>query len=229
MMMTDKVVAVVQARMGSTRLPNKMMLWLNGYPVIEWVRRRLENCAGLDDIVFAIPWTANNQPLAEYLWRENAHTYSGDPIDVLSRVTEAARITKADIVIRVCADNPFISREAVDPLVEYARKENAAEGKDLLYHWYLSTNGHNGWVDGLGAEAVGFETLMWAWRGSKQREHPLNWVKYQDHRETIIEPPEGLDYDFLKLDLDTYEDYQRLLASGVDIDMTAAEIVECFL
>ncbi|NIV40338.1 MAG: glycosyl transferase family 2, partial [Anaerolineae bacterium] len=65
--MGNKVVAVVQARMGSTRLPNKMMLWLNGYPVIEWVRRRLERCEKLDDVVFTIPNTPDNDPLHHYL------------------------------------------------------------------------------------------------------------------------------------------------------------------
>jgi spore coat polysaccharide biosynthesis protein SpsF len=237
----DKVVAVVQARMGSTRLPNKMMLWLNGYPVIEWVRKRLWRCSGLNGIVFAIPWTPENDPLAHYLKSKCEKVYRGHETNVLTRMVEAARIYRADIVVRVCADNPFVSSEAVLPLMEQARVEASRTEMHLLAHWYISTNGRNDWADGLGAEVVHFETLIWAWRhavfsymkGYDNREHVLNYVigavRRNAAREVVIEPPEDLAWDTLKLDLDTYEDYQRLLASGVDIDMTAAEIVECFV
>lgn len=234
--MADKVVAVVQARMGSTRLPNKAMLWLNGWPVIHWVQSRLHRCASLDEIIFAIPWTPENDVLDDILVRIwHQWVYRGPENDVLTRITEAARLAKADIVVRVCADNPFVSPEAVDLLTEMARVEHKGDHLPMgaLFHWYMSTNGRNKWADGFGAEAVSYQTLLWAWQKSIDREHILNHVltavEQGGARELFPTPPEALSQPDLKLDLDTYEDYQRLLASGVDIDMTAAEIVGCFL
>lgn len=235
MTVTDKVVAVVQARMGATRLPNKMMLWLNGYPVIEWVRRRLSFCTKLDEIVFAVPFTDENRVLADYLASKMQWVYIGPEDDVLTRVANAANRFQADIVVRVCGDNPFVSAEAIDPLASAALAEHEAENAGnvhygALYHYYLSTQGVNGWPDGLGAEAVRADTIYAAWRESGEREHILDWIKYDEYRVVKIDScPSELVHPELKLDLDTYEDYQRLLASGVEIDMTAVEIVECFL
>ena len=67
--MKRPVVAIVQARMDASRLPNKMMLWLNGLPVIEWVFRRVAMAKEIDQVVFALPNTNTNDVLAQYLAR----------------------------------------------------------------------------------------------------------------------------------------------------------------
>ena len=89
--MKNPVIAIVQARMGSSRLPNKMMLNLKGIPVVEWVRRRVSMAKQIDNLVFAIPDTQSDQELAEYLFRIGTKVYRGSETDVLERMTEAAR------------------------------------------------------------------------------------------------------------------------------------------
>jgi spore coat polysaccharide biosynthesis protein SpsF len=229
--MTDKVVAVVQARMGSTRLPNKAMLWLNGYPVIEWVRRRLEKCETLDDIVVALPLCgAENKMLARFLAKQgvDAVRVIGEN-NIIHRIMVAGETKQATHVVRVCGDCPLVAWEAVDELVSCYL---AMGDVDYIYNHIPRGNLY---PDGLGAEIVSMATLKRVEHYAntpEQREHAFNhiWDNLHLYRMTTFNPPDKrLHHPELKLDLDTYEDYQRLLASGVDIDMTAAEIVECFL
>ena len=62
-----KVVAIIQARMGATRLPNKMMLHLHGYPICEWVFRRVSSAKHIDNVVFALPDTSQDDLLEKFL------------------------------------------------------------------------------------------------------------------------------------------------------------------
>ena len=79
---TDRVVAVVQARMGSKRLPNKMMLWLNGYTISQWIWRRINLSKKISKIVFAIPSNKQNQVLDSHLRNIGAQVYLGHETNV---------------------------------------------------------------------------------------------------------------------------------------------------
>jgi len=174
--MSDKVVAVVQARMGSTRLPNKAMLWLNGYPVIEWVIRRLRRCERLDDIIVAIPHAGisrENSVLGEYVARRGVEaTGTINENNVLNRILVAAEVKQADYVVRVCGDCPFVSPSVVDDLVERFMEIEV----DYMYNHIPRSNLY---PDGLGAEIVSFETLELLHqraKGSEQIEHAFNHI-----------------------------------------------------
>ena len=103
-----KTVAVIQARIGSTRLPCKMLLSLHGRPLVEWVVRRAGRARRLDGLIVAIPDTRDNDVLAAALARLAVAVYRGPEDDVLKRIVLAARSTGATDVVRVCADNPLI-------------------------------------------------------------------------------------------------------------------------
>lgn len=116
----SKTVAIVQARMGASRLPGKMMLWLHGFPVIEWVVRRTASSRRLDDVVVAIPDTPMNDILDEFLSKIlKVNVFRGSEQDVLERYAAAGRACGAEKVVRVCADNPLISGEVIDDLVRF--------------------------------------------------------------------------------------------------------------
>ena len=85
-----KIVAVIQARMGAERLPNKMMLTMKGHPVINWVVERVKRAKMLDDVVVAIPDTKTDDILEQHLRGMSVSVYRGSEYDVLKRMHGAA-------------------------------------------------------------------------------------------------------------------------------------------
>lgn len=226
--MKGPVVAVVQARMGASRLPNKMMLWLHGVPVAGWVLRRLRLARRLDRLLFALPDTAKDDVLAGYLESEGAEVFRGSETDVLARYMAAAKHTGAGTVVRVCADNPVVSASEVDRLIDFF------EAGDFDYAYNHIPRG-NRYPDGLGAEIVSRETLTDLDRKAivaEHREHVFNYLwahRESFHIGTCDPADEGLAHPELKLDLDTIDDYRRLLRLPLRPDMCAREVVDCAL
>jgi spore coat polysaccharide biosynthesis protein SpsF len=112
-----KKIAIVQARVGSTRLPGKIFAEISGAPLVWHVYNRLTNAKNIDKIVFAIPDTQPNDELADYLEKNKIALYRGDEDNVLARFYSAATEYKADIVIRITADDPFKDPDIIDKTV----------------------------------------------------------------------------------------------------------------
>lgn len=222
------VVAVVQARMGASRLPNKMMLSLHGLPVVEWVLRRVSDARRLDAVVFALPDSAADDLLAEHLERVGATVFRGSENDVLGRYHGAAEAHGAATVVRVCADNPLICASEIDRLVEFFSEGNY----DYAYNHIPRGNRY---PDGLGAEIAAMsvlEEMHCEATSQEHREHVFNylWANVDRYRVGTCDPlDEALAHPELKLDLDTIEDYRRLLRLDVRPGMSAGEVVAAAL
>lgn len=221
------IVGIVQARMGASRLPNKMMLALHGYPVVEWIFRRCKRSVRLNRLVFAIPDGSQDDVLAEYLKRMGATVFRGSESDVLQRFWGAAQSFSATHVVRICADNPLICPEAIDHLVERYFDKPC----DYIYN-HIPKN--NRYPDGLGAEMVNADLLDHLNRkavAASQREHVFNYIWDNTDRFQIrtFDPPDAmLHLPDLKLDLDTHEDYLGLIRMDIHPEMTARQIVAMF-
>ena len=222
-----KVVAIVQARLGSSRLPLKSLLCLRDVPVIDWVTRRLGACARLDSIMVAVPDTPLDAVLLEHLRRRGVPCMAGPEDDVLARFCQAAQLADADLVVRVCADNPLIWSGAVDRLVDFYRQG----------HWDYAYNHiprNNLWPDGLGAEILSRELLEDMGRKAtqpSQREHCLNyiWDNAASFKIGTFDPEEDwLRRPELKLDMDRPDDFCRLALKPIHPDMDARDIVRVF-
>ena len=103
------VVAVVQARMGSTRLPGKVLMPLAGEPMVTHVLHRAQAISGVDTVVAALPDLTEDDVLAATCQRSGALVIRGSAHDVLARYSKAAQATDAEIVVRLTADCPFLS------------------------------------------------------------------------------------------------------------------------
>jgi spore coat polysaccharide biosynthesis protein SpsF len=112
-----RVAVVVQARMGSSRLPGKIMMPLAGKAVLQRVIERV-SCAKFDDVVVALPDCVTNDEAAELAKRAGATVVRGDEDDVLSRYLLAAQAVHADAIMRVTADCPLIDPDVLDQMVE---------------------------------------------------------------------------------------------------------------
>lgn len=113
-----RVVAIVQARLGSTRLPGKVLADIGGKPMLARVIERLGRCRRLEDVVVAIPDTYEDEAIDAAVWVQAPCLFAlGPEHDVLSRYMIAARSFGADVIVRITADCPLIDPEVVDAAV----------------------------------------------------------------------------------------------------------------
>ena len=166
-----KTIAVIQARMGSTRFPNKVMRPIKGVPMIELLIRRLSLCRRLDRIVLATSQAPVNTPLAEHVRGMGFDVYQGSENDVLDRYYQAAMPYRPDAVLRITGDCPLIDPELVDLVVA----EYEAQGVEYLSNVLPPT-----YPDGLDAEIFSFRALETAARQATkhaEREHVTPYIR----------------------------------------------------
>lgn len=166
-----KTVAVVQARMGSTRFPNKVLEPILGMPLIGLLLERTARASRVDQIVLAIPRDKKNAPLADYVESLGHAVYRGDENDVLDRYYQAAKSVDADIVVRITGDCPLIDPDVVDTVI--ARLDGGRLD-------YASNTLNPTYPDGLDVEAFSFAALERAWRDAvlpAEREHVTPFLK----------------------------------------------------
>ena len=117
-----KKVAIIQARMTSTRLPGKVLMDLCGRPMLTQQLRRIRHSTRVDAIVIATTTNATDDPVVALARGEGVAFFRGSEDDVLSRFIGAARQEKADIIIRLTADCPLIDAEVIDRVVAEVEK-----------------------------------------------------------------------------------------------------------
>ena len=120
-----KVVAIIQARMGSTRLPGKVLMNLSGKPMLWHVIERAKGCKKVDSIVVATTNREEDRVVVELAIECGAYAFAGSEDDVLDRYYRAAKKFDADIIIRITADCPLINPSTIDGMVALCLKENA--------------------------------------------------------------------------------------------------------
>jgi len=113
-----RVVASVEARMGSSRLPGKVLMDINGKPSLSRLVARLRACKTLDDIVVATSVDPRDDAIAAWGEKEGVEVYRGSEDDVLQRVVDAQRFMTSDIVVEVTGDCPLLSAHVIDLGVE---------------------------------------------------------------------------------------------------------------
>lgn len=119
-----KTVAIVQARMGSTRLPNKVMKPIGGVPMIEVLLARLACAKEVNEIMVATSMDPRNQPLVDHVNALGYKCYRGSENDVLDRYVHAAKAANADVVVRITGDCPLVAPALVDEIVGQFRASN---------------------------------------------------------------------------------------------------------
>ena len=222
-----KTVAIIQARLGSTRLPYKMMLSLHGKPLIEWVIKRVQKSKKLDDIVVAIPISQENDILENYIKKLGVKVYRGSESNVLNRFYEAVKNENVTHIVRICADNPLIDGNEIDNLIKFYIKNSC----DYAYNHIPKDNLY---PDGLGAEIISFELLKFLNENvvlQNHKEHCLSYIWDNKEKFTIktFDPPnKKLHRVDVKLDVDTFDDYYKLAMKNFDINTSSEELIKLF-
>ena len=152
-MSKPRVVAFIQARLTSTRLPNKVLAKIGSWTALELMLKRLGRAKTLDQTVLLIPNNAANDPLRDYIEKELSYPFfRGSESDVLGRFVEASKVYPADYYIRLTADCPLICPEIVDKIVTAA-----INFKDD----YQSNTNPPTFPDGFDVECVSSRALAW--------------------------------------------------------------------
>lgn len=113
-----RIIAIVQARMRSSRLPGKVLIKINGKAVVDHVVERLKMSKRLTDVVVAIADTKEDKELENHLKKMGYNYFVGSEDDVLDRFYQAAKKFKAELVVRITSDCPLIDPKLVDLNIE---------------------------------------------------------------------------------------------------------------
>ena len=168
------IVAIVQARMGSTRLPGKVMMKINHMPMIGLLFERLSKSKKITKIVLATSTSVNNNSLEQYINSLNYTVYRGDESNVLDRYYQTAKQENADAVVRITGDCPLMDASLVDEVIDGFINSNADYASNREPHTY---------PDGLDVEVISIEALEEAHRKVKedfQKEHVTPYIINSD-------------------------------------------------
>jgi glutamate-1-semialdehyde 2,1-aminomutase len=166
-----KIVALVQARMGSTRLPDKVMNPVCGVPMIELLLARLSRAKEIDQIVLATSVDPRNRVLVEHVRTLGYACEQGSEEDVLGRYVQAAKNHQADVVVRITGDCPLVDPELVDEVIRRFKEANVD---------YFSNTHPPTYPDGLDIEVCTFKALEKANRETSDpfdREHVTPYLR----------------------------------------------------
>jgi len=175
--MSKRVVLIIQARMGSSRLPGKSMMDLAGAPLVGRILERVNRCRRLDGIVLAIPDTQQDAVLGEVGRKHGVTVFAGSENDLVERYYQAAIASSADVIGRLPADNATPEPAEIDRIVDH----HLSLGRPG-FSSNLSVIADSGYPDGIGAEMFDFSLLEEARRrphDPRKREHVhLNFFDY---------------------------------------------------
>lgn len=205
-MSPDKAVVVIQARVGSSRLPGKALVDLAGKTAVERVVARCRRIPGVAEVVLAIPRGPSDEPLAAEGRRLGVRVVAGSEDDVLDRFHEAAKISGAAILIRVTADCPLLDAELAGQVLARLRETGAA---------YASNVTPPSYPDGLDVEAFRVDALETAWKEARlpaEREHVTPFLRANPARFPQAHVTSDRDLSHMRWTLDEPRDLEFLRA-----------------
>ena len=199
-----KVVAIIQARMGSTRLPGKVMKEIHGKPVILWDLDRISLSKLIDEIVVAIPYGEENDVIVDTIkeYNDKIVTTRGSENDVLDRYYQAAVQTNADVVVRITSDCPLIDPVVIDQVIKQFLDDDCD---------YCSNSVTRTYPRGLDTEVFSFKALEEAWNEATkdyEREHVTPYIIENQDKFKLLNVANDIDLSHLRWTLDTKEDFE---------------------
>ena len=230
-MKAKKVGIIIQARMGSTRLPGKVLKLLDkDEKVLDVLIKRMKLCEKVDEIIIATTPDKQNSLIIDVTKTHNVSYFIGSEENVLERYYEAAKQYNLDIIIRVTSDCPFVDPKLMDEMIIFYKNNNF----DYIRNVDQSTN----FVRGFEIEIFSFNALEKAFflaEKDPEREHVTYFI--YTHTELFTMYSYNLDnlkkFDNLRLTIDEKDDllmcrevYKKLKEKGKSIDFSVFDIYE---
>jgi spore coat polysaccharide biosynthesis protein SpsF len=199
-------IAIIQARMGSTRLPGKVLRDLFGKSVLEHVITRLKKANNIDEIVVATTLLPPDEQIVEECSRLGVPVFRGSETDVLERYWQAASTFKANHIVRITSDCPLIDPSIVDSVIELLNQEGADYSSNAIRRTFPR---------GLDVEAFHIDSLEVAYRRAdrpEQREHVTPYIYQNPQKFKLVDYVHEVDYSEYRWTLDTHEDWLMISA-----------------
>jgi spore coat polysaccharide biosynthesis protein SpsF len=219
--------AIVQARMGSTRLPGKVMMEGAGKPLLGHLLERLGYCKKLEKIIVATSTDGRDDVIDKFCNSHHVAVYRGSEHDVLDRYYQAARALEITCIVRVTSDCPLIDPILID--------EKISQFLNKLDDYDLITNRHPlTYPDGVDFDLIPLHGLDAAWRNATeahQREHVVPFFWESGMRVNNFEDPRRLFYSH-RWTLDYIEDYELIRSIYLTLyknnpKFTSEDILKC--
>jgi spore coat polysaccharide biosynthesis protein SpsF len=201
-----KVVAIVQARMGSTRLPGKVLKDLEGETMLARVVQRLRRATLIDEVLIATTDEKADDAIVTECRRCSVPVFRGDEKDVLDRYFRAAQLTKAEVVVRITADCPLIDPQVTDKTVGAFKEQSPDYASNCIVRTYPR---------GLDTEVMTVRALERAWRTANkphERAHVTPYIYEHPDEFKLLSVTGAEDYSGHRWTVDTPEDLEFVRA-----------------
>ncbi len=196
------IVAIVQARVTSTRLPKKVFLRYNGVSVLEHIYSRLSQSKYLNKVIFAIPSNKKNMILRNYLKKKEIPFIVGPEINVLKRFYKVCKILNPKIIIRVTADCPLIDFKLMDNMIKKFLVKNKFD--------FLSNSITRTYPDGLDIEIFKKEVLIKTFKKVKKKFDKEHVTPYMIRNFKCLDYKNKIDLSHKRWTLDTKKDHKKI-------------------
>lgn len=196
------VIAILQARMGSSRLPNKVLRTIKGKTLLELYINRVKQSRLIDKIVIATTTKPSDDVIEATAFELGIECFRGSENDLLDRYYQCAKKYRAEVVVRVTPDDPFVDYRVIDRAVKIFRDNEV----DFVTNHFEPT-----YPEGLDVEVYSISALEKSWREAKllsEREHVFPYIQNNQGQFKIINFTQGKDYSHLRWTIDYECDYE---------------------
>ncbi|VDH00944.1 3-deoxy-manno-octulosonate cytidylyltransferase [Lysinibacillus sphaericus] len=201
-----KIVAIIQARMTSTRLPGKVLKKVLGKTLLEYQLERVRRSQCIDEIVVATTVNKTDDPIVELCSQLGYSIYRGSEEDVLSRYYEASIKAEADIVVRLTSDCPLVDPEIIDQVIELF-KENQPKFA------YVSNTLERTYPRGMDTEVFSIDALHRTYEEANrnmEREHVTAYMYSNPEKFSLLNKKSIVDLSQFRWTVDTEEDFELI-------------------
>lgn len=198
----SRIIAIIQARTGARRLPNKILLRLEGKTVLEHVIDRVRRSRLVDEIIVATTVLENDLNIVKLCSSKTIRVYCGAEDDVLDRYYQAARLLRAHHIVRITADCPLIDYKIIDQVISLHLERKSD---------YTANTIKETFPDGEDVEIFKFKTLNKAWQNariSSEREHVSAYIRKHPKLFKLANLASKENFSSYRWTLDEKEDYE---------------------
>lgn len=204
----NKTVLISQARIGSSRLPRKILKKINGKTLLKIHLERLRKCRNVSNIIVATTTSTEDEKIYNLAKEWGFSSYRGSEEDVLDRFYQAAKPFDPDWIVRVTSDCPLLDPRLVDDIVEFAKNKKSID--------YVSNTIQDNFPDGQDVEVFTFASLEEAWINANkrsEREHVTPYIRNNSNicngnKFTAVNFPIDKDYSKIRMTVDEVEDFE---------------------
>lgn len=195
------VLAILQARMSSSRLPGKVLKFILNKPILAYQIDRIKKSLNIDKIVLATSINEDDNPLEELAKKLNIDYFRGDLNNVLKRFYDCATFYKADTIVRLTGDCPVTDPKIIDNIIELHKNKNSDFTSNTLTRTF---------PDGLDVEVISYKTLKKTYENASSKEdleHVTKYIYTNSDKFILNNYSNDIDYSYMRWTLDTIDDF----------------------